>query len=102
MSPISNFTKIRPLRVALICADGQTDGQTDTKKLIGAFRYLNERALNPGPNWWLCFPFLQKIQTYLVFTLAARYCCPILADFGPSQQIFVNVPQKQIPRKSFQ
>jgi hypothetical protein len=37
-----------------------------------------------------------------VFTLAARYFCPILADFGPSQQIFVNVPQYQIPQKSAQ
>lgn len=42
MSPIKDFTKIRPVRAVLIHADRQTDIWTDVTKLRGDFRdYTN-------------------------------------------------------------
>ena len=39
---ISNFTDNRPVRAALVRADGGTDGRTDMTNVIGAFRdYAN-------------------------------------------------------------
>jgi hypothetical protein len=35
---ISNFTDNRPVGAALLRADGGTDGRTDMRKVIGAFR----------------------------------------------------------------
>lgn len=44
MYQISDFTEIRPVRIALIHADLRTDRLTDKTKVICAFRGLWERA----------------------------------------------------------
>jgi len=50
MSPISNFTKIRPLRVALICADRQIDGRTDRhEKADRGFSLLKRTCFKSWP-----------------------------------------------------
>ena len=40
----SNFTKVFPVRIALIYADRWTGGRTDRTKPVGALRYLREHA----------------------------------------------------------
>jgi hypothetical protein len=35
---------------------------------------------------------LLPLSTENINVLSLHFSCPILADFGPSQQIFVNVP----------
>ena len=43
---VSSFIKIRPVGAELFHADGQTDGQTDTSKLIVAFRNVANAPKN--------------------------------------------------------